>query len=73
MPEHPGPPPMVNAHRLILATGGQGTKERLDVLKTKDGAWHCWIFFKYVETCPRGIPGTHIIPEVKSALASRRL
>lgn len=67
-----GPAAIVNAHRFIFDSRDQGTAERLDVLNQANGLWRCRTAYNCTEACPRGIPVTQAIEEVKRELLWRR-
>jgi len=63
-----GPASIVNAHRFIFDSRDQGAGERLQILGRKDGVWRCRTIFNCVDACPRGIPVTDLIADVKRAI-----
>jgi succinate dehydrogenase / fumarate reductase iron-sulfur subunit len=63
-----GPAAVVTAHRFIFDSRDQGTEERLDVVGDQFGVWKCRTAFNCTNACPREIPVTKIIAEVKQAL-----
>lgn len=63
-----GPASIVNAHRFIFDSRDRGGGERLDILSDRLGVWRCRTVFNCTEACPRGIPVTDLIEEVKRAL-----
>lgn len=67
-----GPAAIVNAHRFIFDSRDQGTAQRLDVLNQSNGLWRCRTAYNCTEACPRGIPVTQAIEEVKRELLWRR-
>ncbi len=67
-----GPAAIVNAHRFIFDTRDHGTAERLQVLNSSDGLWRCRTAYNCTEACPRGIPITKAIEEVKRELLWQR-
>src|SRR3954452_17826334 len=68
-----GPAAIVGAHRFIFDSRDEGASQRLDILNDRDGVWRCRTIFNCTEVCPRGIPITQAIQEVKRALISRRV
>ncbi len=62
-----GPAAIVNAHRFIFDSRDTGSKERLEILSPKDGAFKCRTAFNCTDACPRGIKVTKAIQEVKRA------
>lgn len=67
-----GPAAIVNAHRFIFDSRDQGTEERLQVLNQVNGLWRCRTAYNCTEACPRGIPVTQAIEEVKREVLWRR-
>lgn len=67
-PQWVGPAAIVNAHRFIFDSRDQGAAERLGILSDRLGAFRCRTVFNCTECCPRGIPVTGLIAEVKRAL-----
>jgi succinate dehydrogenase / fumarate reductase iron-sulfur subunit len=67
-PDWVGPASIVNAHRFIFDSRDRGAAERLNILSDRLGVWRCRTIFNCTEACPRGIPVTDTIEEVKRAL-----
>lgn len=67
-PQWVGPAAIVNAHRFIFDSRDRGAAERLAILSDRLGAFRCRTVFNCTECCPRGIPVTGLIAEVKRAL-----
>jgi succinate dehydrogenase / fumarate reductase iron-sulfur subunit len=67
-PDWVGPASIVNAHRFIFDSRDQGAGERLAILSDRQGVWRCRTVFNCTDACPRGIPVTDLIEEVKRAL-----
>jgi len=67
-----GPAAIVNAHRFIFDSRDHGSSERLEVLNGLNGLWRCRTAYNCTEACPRGIPVTQAIEEVKRELLFRR-
>jgi succinate dehydrogenase / fumarate reductase iron-sulfur subunit len=66
-----GPAAIVNAHRFIFDSRDTGTGQRLQVLNGLNGLWRCRTAYNCTEACPRGIPVTQAIEEVKRELLFR--
>ncbi|MDQ3646223.1 MAG: succinate dehydrogenase iron-sulfur subunit [Actinomycetota bacterium] len=62
-----GPAAIINAHRFIFDSRDGGSRQRLEVLSQKDGAFKCRTAFNCTAACPRGIKVTLAIQEVKRA------
>lgn len=67
-----GPAAIVNAHRFIFDSRDRGAEERLQVLNQVNGLWRCRTAYNCTEACPRGIPVTQAIEEVKREVLWRR-
>jgi len=65
-----GPAAIVQAHRFIFDSRDTLGKERLSVLSEETGVWRCRTIFNCTSACPREIPVTQLIAEVKGAIAS---
>jgi succinate dehydrogenase / fumarate reductase iron-sulfur subunit len=63
-----GPASIVNAHRFIFDSRDRGGDERLQILADRTGVWRCRTIFNCAEVCPRGIPVTDLIEDVKRAI-----
>ncbi|HET8986751.1 MAG TPA: succinate dehydrogenase iron-sulfur subunit [Trueperaceae bacterium] len=66
-----GPAAIVNAHRFIFDSRDTGAGQRLQVLNGLNGLWRCRTAYNCTEACPRGIPVTQAIEEVKRELLFR--
>jgi succinate dehydrogenase / fumarate reductase iron-sulfur subunit len=66
-----GPAAIVNAHRFIFDSRDQGTDEHLEIMNSRFGVWRCRTVFNCTDACPRGIPVTQVIAEVKQAIVRR--
>ena len=67
-PNWVGPASIVNAHRFIFDSRDQGAAERMAILGKRDGVWRCRTIFNCTDACPRGIPVTDLIEQVKRAM-----
>jgi succinate dehydrogenase / fumarate reductase iron-sulfur subunit len=67
-----GPAAIVNAHRFLFDSRDRATGLRLETLNGADGVWRCRTAFNCTDACPRDIPVTQLIEEVKRALLFRR-
>jgi succinate dehydrogenase / fumarate reductase iron-sulfur subunit len=63
----------VQAHRFIVDDRDRAAEQRLEVLNEQTGVWRCRTAFNCTEACPRDIPVTQLIGEVKQALVTGRL
>ena len=62
-----GPAAIVNAHRFLFDSRDQGAAAHLPILRDRLGAFRCRTVFNCTECCPRGIPVTDLIEQVKRA------
>jgi succinate dehydrogenase / fumarate reductase iron-sulfur subunit len=67
-----GPAAIVNAHRFIFDSRDQGADERLPVLSAGEGVFRCRTVFNCTDACPREIPVTKVIEEIKRYMLFRR-
>lgn len=65
--QYVGPAAIVNAHRFIFDSRDRGAARRLEVLAQKSGAFKCRTTFNCTAACPRDIPVTQLIQEIKRA------
>jgi succinate dehydrogenase / fumarate reductase, iron-sulfur subunit len=63
-----GPAAIVNAHRFIFDSRDRGLADRAGVLNATNGLWRCRTAYNCTEACPRDIPVTRAIEEVRRAL-----
>lgn len=68
-----GPAAIVQAHRFIFDDRDQAAEQRLEVLGDQFGAFRCRTAFNCTNACPREIPVTQLIGEVKQALATGKI
>jgi succinate dehydrogenase / fumarate reductase, iron-sulfur subunit len=66
-----GPAAIVNAHRFIYDSRDQGAAERLAVLNQVSGLWRCRTAYNCTEACPRDIPITEQIQQLKREVMFR--
>jgi succinate dehydrogenase / fumarate reductase iron-sulfur subunit len=64
-----GPAAIVQAHRFIFDSRDTAGKDRLAILSEENGVWRCRTIFNCTSACPREIPVTHLIADVKKAIA----
>jgi len=65
-----GPAAIVQAHRFIFDDRDTAAAERLAILSDETGVWRCRTIFNCTSACPREIPVTELIAEVKNAIVS---
>lgn len=63
-----GPAAIVQAHRFIFDSRDKGAGERLSVLNQNTGVWRCRTAYNCTEACPRDIPITEAIEQVKRVM-----
>ena len=67
-----GPAAIVNAHRFIFDSRDQGAAQRFaGALGDANGLWRCRTAYNCTEACPRDIPVTRAIQEVKREMLWR--
>jgi succinate dehydrogenase / fumarate reductase iron-sulfur subunit len=60
-----GPAAIVNAHRFIFDSRDEGADERLQILSQGEGVFRCRTVFNCTDACPRNIPVTKVIEQIK--------
>lgn len=60
-----GPAALVQAHRFIFDSRDQATPQRLGIINQSTGVWRCRTAYNCTEACPREIPITELIEELK--------
>ncbi len=68
--EYVGPAAIVQAHRFIFDSRDRAAEQRLELLNEQFGVWRCRTVFNCTNACPRDIPVTQLIGEVKKALTA---
>lgn len=63
--DYVGPAALVRAFRYLFDSRDEGTSERIEILDRKDGAWGCRTLWKCTEVCPKEIPVTKLIGQIK--------
>jgi len=66
-----GPAAVVQAHRFIFDSRDQAAEKRLDILGEENGVWRCRTIYNCTSACPREIPVTQLIAEVKGEMGRR--
>lgn len=62
-----GPAALVAAHRFVFDSRDGARAERLALVDDGDGVWRCRTAFECTDACPRGIPVTETILELRRA------
>jgi len=60
-----GPAALVRAFRYLFDSRDEGTEERIALLDHKNGTWGCRTLWKCTEVCPKQIPVTKQIGQIK--------
>jgi succinate dehydrogenase / fumarate reductase iron-sulfur subunit len=68
-----GPAAIVQASRFINDSRDKGSEERLTLLAEQDGVWGCQAFMSCTMACPRGIPVSRKIADIKQSLRLREM
>jgi succinate dehydrogenase / fumarate reductase iron-sulfur subunit len=63
-----GPAALVRAFRYLFDSRDEASDERIDLLDHKDGAWGCQTKWKCTEVCPKEIPVTQQIGQIKKRI-----
>lgn len=66
--DYVGPAALVRAFRYLFDSRDRGLAERAAVLDRKEGAWGCRTLWKCTEVCPKEIPVTKLIGQIKRKL-----
>ena len=71
-PDYLGPAALLRAFRYIFDSRDTLTKERLKEINTEDGVWGCKTMWWCTEICPKGIPITRCIGQIKRAVTQQK-
>ncbi len=63
-----GPAALVRAFRYLFDSRDEASAERIDLLSQKDGVWGCQTKWKCTEVCPKEIPVTKQIGQIKKRI-----
>jgi succinate dehydrogenase / fumarate reductase iron-sulfur subunit len=63
-----GPAALVRAFRYLFDSRDEACEERITLLDHKDGAWGCQTLWKCTEACPKEIPVTKQIGQIKKRI-----
>ncbi|HEX2916521.1 MAG TPA: succinate dehydrogenase iron-sulfur subunit [Chloroflexia bacterium] len=67
-----GPAAIVNAHRFIFDSRDQGADERLAILSSGEGVFRCRTVYNCTDACPRDIPITKSIEQIRRMMLYNR-
>jgi succinate dehydrogenase / fumarate reductase, iron-sulfur subunit len=68
-----GPAALVNAHRFIFDSRDQGGDERLAIISEGEGIFRCRTVYNCTDACPRHIPVTKVIEQLKRVMLYNRV
>ena len=63
-----GPAALVRAFRYLFDSRDEASDERITLLDHKDGVWSCQTLWKCTEVCPKEIPVTKQIGQIKKRI-----
>lgn len=63
-----GPAALVRAFRYLFDSRDEGSQERIQLLDQKEMAWGCQTLWKCTEVCPKEIPVTKQIGQIKKKI-----
>ena len=63
-----GPAALVRAFRYLLDSRDEASEERIALLDREDGAWGCQTLWKCTQVCPKEIPVTKQIGQIKKRI-----
>jgi succinate dehydrogenase / fumarate reductase iron-sulfur subunit len=66
--DYVGPAALVRAFRYLFDSRDEATEERTAMLDQKDKAWGCQTLWKCTEVCPKEIPVTQQIGQIKKQI-----
>ena len=66
-----GPAALLRAFRYVMDTRDTDTDRRLDELDSPDGVWGCRTMWWCTDVCPKGIPVTRCIGQIKRLIRKR--
>jgi succinate dehydrogenase / fumarate reductase iron-sulfur subunit len=71
-PDYLGPAALLRAFRYIFDSRDTAGDERLAYLNNQDGIWGCKTMWWCTDVCPKGIPVTRCLGQIKRALRQRK-
>jgi len=66
--DYVGPAALLRAFRYLFDSRDEGSEERFSLLDHKDMAWGCQTLWKCTEVCPKEIPVTREIGQIKKRI-----
>jgi succinate dehydrogenase / fumarate reductase iron-sulfur subunit len=70
-PDYVGPAALLRAFRYVYDDRDTATGSRLAELDTENGAWGCKTMWWCTDVCPKGIPVTKCIAQIKRAIKQK--
>lgn len=70
-PDYLGPAALLRAFRYIFDSRDSITEERLERIDTDDGIWGCKTMWRCTEVCPKEIPITKCLGQIKRAVKQK--
>ena len=67
-PEYLGPAALLRAFRYIFDSRDSTQKERLERMDSEDGVWGCKTMWWCTDVCPKGIPITKCLGQIKRVI-----
>lgn len=71
-PDYVGPAALLRAFRYVYDSRDSATGSRLAQLDSEDGAWGCKTMWWCTDVCPKGIPVTKCIGQIKRAIRQEK-
>jgi succinate dehydrogenase / fumarate reductase iron-sulfur subunit len=70
-PDYLGPAALLRAFRYIFDSRDTATDERLAQIDSEDGIWGCKTMWWCTDVCPKGIPVTKCLGQIKRAIKQK--
>ena len=70
-PDYLGPAALLRAFRYIYDSRDTHTDERLQAVDSEDGVWGCKSMWWCTDVCPKGIPVTKCLAQIKRMLKQK--
>jgi succinate dehydrogenase / fumarate reductase iron-sulfur subunit len=70
--DYVGPAALVRAFRYLFDSRDEGARERIELLDRKEMVWGCQTLWKCTEVCPKEIPVTKQIGQIKKRIYESR-
>jgi succinate dehydrogenase / fumarate reductase iron-sulfur subunit len=66
-----GPAALLRAFRYIFDSRDTATDERIEKVDSKDGIWGCKSLWWCTDVCPKGIPVTKCMAQIKRVIKQK--